>query len=611
LDTAAISFRVIDFLKGYPPFSAVAERDLLALTTDGRVRFFEANDYLLWQGEPHKYHVFVIQQGTVSLWEDGAEQPTLRDVRGAGDLLGMERFSGARACLQSARAESDVLVYAFAEGDFAALLEQYPHVRDYVAGYGGATPYEAGAQRAAPHQWFMHDVTATHAAPTCRESDAIADVAARLLASPSQALVVVDAERRPLDVLTLQRVATWVAQGGGDARQPVSSLVRAGLATLGADASVTDAVLAMASGSGDAVALTTTGGADGALVGLATPRDLAPVFGDQPSWILGGIAAATDTGHLRALNARARAFTLASLAGADAVDWLSRFTHLVDAGIVSCLIALVSPSPDGSCWCVSGAAGRAESLTCLIPDLAVIVEDDSQRADTLVRYERVRADLALCGYLPHTPVFEPAFCVATLAEWQQRYRDWMTSPVLTQMYRARPLFDLRPVHGARALWASLEATVTQSVDPDFLRILAHDCLASLPPLTFFEDAVVDESGHHSAIFRLQHSALGPLVDVGRVFGLAAGAALGRSTLARFATARTLVPEHEAIFREASDAFRIVLWQQGRVGIGQGTPGFELPPALLSRYDRHLLAGRFRAILRLLQFTADLSWLEAL
>ena len=61
-----------------------------------------------------------------------------------------------------------------------------------------------------------------------------------------------------------------------------------------------------------------------------------------------------------------------------------------------------------------------------------------------------------------------------------------------------------------------------AVDAAYLRVLANDCLASLPPLTFFQDVVLNEAGEQSAMFRLEHSALRPLVDVGRVFGLAAG-----------------------------------------------------------------------------------------
>jgi signal-transduction protein with cAMP-binding, CBS, and nucleotidyltransferase domain len=161
------------------------------------------------------------------------------------------------------------------------------------------------------------------------------------------------------------------------------------------------------------------------------------------------------------------------------------------------------------------------------------------------------------------------------------------------------------------LWQELDAAVTQTADRNVLHVLANDCLASLPPLTFYQDAVVDQVGEHVSIFRLDESALRPLVDVGRVFGLAGGAALGRSTLTRFETARSLLPAHERIFREAAETFRVVLWQQGRVGIIQGTTGAELPPRLLSRHDRHALKSGFRSILELLEFTAERSWLESL
>jgi hypothetical protein len=53
----------------------------------------------------------------------------------------------------------------------------------------------------------------------------------------------------------------------------------------------------------------------------------------------------------------------------------------------------------------------------------------------------------------------------------------------------------------------------------------------------------------------------------------------------------------------------VLWQQGRVGISQGTNGTVLPAALLSRHDRHVLKSGFPAIHRLLEFTANPKWLD--
>jgi signal-transduction protein with cAMP-binding, CBS, and nucleotidyltransferase domain len=53
VDTSAISYRVADFLKQHPPFNAIADQDLVALAAHGRVRFYEANEFILWQGELH------------------------------------------------------------------------------------------------------------------------------------------------------------------------------------------------------------------------------------------------------------------------------------------------------------------------------------------------------------------------------------------------------------------------------------------------------------------------------------------------------------------------------------------------------------------------------
>jgi CBS domain-containing protein len=247
----------------------------------------------------------------------------------------------------------------------------------------------------------------------------------------------------------------------------------------------------------------------------------------------------------------------------------------------------------------------------LAPQLLWIQEGAGPGSAIRASYERLVHAFAECGYLsgPDTG-HDPAFYLARLEEWRRRYVGWMRNPVLEGMQRSRALFDLRPVSGARSLTAVIERDVQDAVDRDILQVLAHDCLADLPPLSFYEDAVVEHSGEVTSVFRLQQNVLQPLLDLGRVFGMAAGTAMGTSTLERFAAARRFLPQHERIFREASEALRIVLWQQSRVGISQGTIAAELPPSAMSRHDRHLLKSTFPVIQRLIEFAADPAWLDA-
>jgi CBS domain-containing protein len=611
MDTATISYRVADFLKKYPPFQAMDDADVLALAGQGRVRFHERNEHILSQGEAHRDHIFVIQQGVVSLWGEDNGMFELRDVRGPGDLLGVERFNGAPAGLHSARAATDVVIYALPASVVGALLDKYASARQFVSAYSAVTlDYQTATARRQPETTFLHEVVKGRRVLTCDRQDSIREAARSMRAHGVDAVAIMD-DGRACGVITTSDLVEWLAEGEGRSDQPVGTLLRVPPPTVSPTATVADGVLTIGAAGSAALAITADGSPDGELYALVTPADLASVFGDQPVSILREIRGASSTTELRSLNHRARALALEYLESARAVDWLGRFTTLVDEAIVRRALTLAAaPTGSDACWAFCGASGRRESLTRLAPELVVIT---AQRdAGTTAAFQRVTGLLADCDYLPRPdPPFDTAFLGASLEEWTARYVAWVRNPILEQMYLARGLFDLRPLHVAHPLAGEIEAAILGAIDRDFLRIIANDCVARLPPLTFFQDAVVDDMGERSSTFQLERNALTPLVDVARVYGIAAGRVLGGSTHERLAMARRLLPQREAIFREAADTLRIVLWLEARVGIRQGTGGAELPPALLSRHDRQVLKSGFRVIQRLIALTADYEWLDAL
>jgi CBS domain-containing protein len=284
---------------------------------------------------------------------------------------------------------------------------------------------------------------------------------------------------------------------------------------------------------------------DGTVTGrpqaVVTPRDLAPLFGEQPANLLRQIRCAGSIDELRTLNQRARALTLQYLTTAAAVDWLGSLTHAIDVAIVGRILALNGVAQPRDCWCFAGSAGRTETLTLLAPQIVIVADDASDLRAARETHGVVLDALTRCGYLPGEHAFDTSFYVARTAEWKDRYSRWVRDPIMEQMYLARTLFDLRPVLGPRALGHDVESAVTSAVDSTFLFVLANDCLGRLPPLTFYEDAVVNQAGEHTSTFRLDQTALQPLVDVGRVVGIAGGAVFARSTIERFAIARTLLP----------------------------------------------------------------------
>jgi CBS domain-containing protein len=610
MDTAAISYRVADFLKTHLPFRGMQEEDLVLLAHHGRVKFFEPHQYILPRGSSPT-NVMVIQQGTVLLWDERGTEARLLDVRGTGDMLGIDQFNDVRSCPYSARSASDVLLYMFPAEEFDNLIQKYPEAMQYVSAYGSVKPDDPSRHRREPQNIFLHELFVGKKLPACDTQTSIHDAARLMLTSGAEAIAVVDAEQHLRGILTARSFLEWIAQGGGDPQKSVGMLDGPAL-TVAGEVSVADAVLAMDSANAGAAAVTSDGTINGHVNAIVTRANLGQSFGDRPLEILQEISPARDTHTLRQLNQRARSLVHRYLTSANASDWLARFASNVDTKIIRRVIAMTGADEIKACWCFCGSAGRGESVTKLAPQIVMIVQDGEDQSRWLPASQDVLELLNECGYLPNPDrPFDTLFYAAHAAEWKSRYAEWLSDPILKGIYKARPLLDLRPISGDESLWREIEASVSGAINPEVLYVIANDCLGTLPPLTFFQNTVVDETGEETTVFRLKESVMRPLVDVGRVFGMAAKKVFATSTLERFAMARELLPQHASIFHEASEAMRVVLWQQGRAGISQGTAAFELQPAWLEPYDRQILRGCFRSIFRLLEFTGDLKWLKSL
>jgi len=603
MQTAAIGYRVADFLKQHPPFNSIEEPDLLSLVSRGRVKFHESDEFLCWQYGAYTPFIFVIQQGSVSLWEEASGKEHLRDVRGPGDIIGIERFLGSQSSPYSAKTNSDVVVYALQAEDFEPLLAKYPQAKRYVDAHSTAGGVYHDATRQGVHEKFVADL-ARHAAPlSCSPNSTIAEAAQLMRAANSDAIAV-----GLQGLLTARDIVAWVADSGSPS-QSVEHIMGPPPPTVAPHTSMSDCVLAMSRANSNFVALTS----DGALLRLISAADLQPAFGDNPLAILHHIVHASSIEALRLLHHRARAFLLEQLTEPASVDWLAAFSDRINIAIAKRLTELAGTATGQWTWCFWGAAGRCELLVSAEPEIALICHDAADIARGHQALQRLHADLAECGYLPHAvPDFGAEILCATVATWQDRFSEWIRQPIWTQMYRARPLFDLRPAWGDNESWQRLEESTREVIrtEPSFQKVLANDCLSELPPLTFFQDAVLDESGERTEVFALQLRALGPIVEVGRVFGIANQRVLGLSTLERLELARSRMPAHDSIFREAIETLRLLLYLQARTGLRLNDSGAEILPSQLSRLDRQALKSGFRAIHNLLEFTFHRLSVEA-
>ena len=327
--------------------------------------------------------------------------------------------------------------------------------------------------------------------------------------------------------------------------------------------------------------------ADGVLLGIRQAPSVAGAAGAQP--------------------ARARAFALEYLAGASSVEWLARLTHLVDVAIFPRSSRSTARRSRQACWCfgIGGSRGVADQAGA---GLAVIVDDGAAGA-ALAAYHRVRRRPRRVR-LPsaHLP-FEPPFYGAGVGEWKTDIEAGCGIRSGSRCIAPDRCSTCGRWSGRVAVAGVERRSPTPSI--------ATSCTCS--PTTAWPTCRRSRSSRTpsstaSASSRRRSGSTPRAAAAGRRGARVrhrGRASVGRSTLERFATARGLMPEHEAIFREAADtlADRALAAGAGRhqPGHGRRRTAAGAPEPL----DRQVLKGGFRSILRLLEFTADRQWLDHL
>ncbi|MDA1235724.1 MAG: DUF294 nucleotidyltransferase-like domain-containing protein [Acidobacteria bacterium] len=626
MNTATIRYRVADFLSRHTPFQFVEQADLLSLAGSGRVRFHEKDEYIFRQGEPRKEYVSVIQQGMVDLHEETPTGTRLRDRLGEGELLGIGRFLDAKNYLYTGKTSGDVLLYRFPAAEFDRIVAKYPQVAAYLSAYFSATPSRvegtADAWGIAPGDPVALRELSVRRLAVVDESTSLREIASILNTNHAEAVVVQDPLEKPIGLVTMRDVVQRIADGASSSEWATATLDDEPPATALPGLTANEYFLRLAQNHGRPLVLTAGGEPGTPAVGLISANDLSLLAGVNPTLLSIESGYCDNAQQLGRLVQRSRAITLGALSEASRAEWSAQMAGELCGAVVSRLIQLAEQEaldaglqrPElRSSWLFFGGAGRQELMTWFDVDIGLVFEDGVDLARPEVDQwfariaKRVDADLQEAGFR----FTDSAFRISnldmrqSLQQWTAKFRAWVSQPTESRLYESRSYFDFRCFYGDAALAEELRDGMFAAVagSPRFLALLAGSCLAQMPPLTFFQGLVVDDGGNQSDMLDLRRSAVFPLIDSARVFGLAR-ATRQPGTFDRLSGAAELLPGSRDTFEAAKEAYRVTLQQRGRAGLLASDDGVHIRPSSLSKYEQQVLKGAFRSILELLELTGE-------
>lgn len=647
-----IAVRIADFLKQYPPFQYMEVQSLRQLAAMGKVKFHEGGEIVFSAGQPRDKWIYVLQQGKVQIVSEDGEKEELIDLRGPGDILGLQGIRSDEPYSHTSKTETDTILYGLPRETFSEMAGNCAEARRYLAAYfslspafhwreshasgGGSSDFSNGPVTL--RKGGLLEVGPVHEGGRARLftvglQTPLRAVAQQLQSRRVDCVLVVDAAGLPVGKVSNGDLRDQLVQRALDPDMPVEQIMCRDLIAAHPSENTGDLLIKLTRFAKTLLVVTEDGSLASKPVGLITERNLFLQYGRFPTVIGEAISSAPDVPALRVLRDRIEALILEFLETRESLTWLMDLVGVLNRKMVQRIIELelaqmaaigMGPAPVEFAWLMMGSGGRDELLIRSAVYHALVFEDpEPGQIDAVQRFFRtlayqVAASIRQCGFMESQQNIlaqNPAWCLS-LSAMTQRFMRMIEEPVRAHVYSARDAFDFRcvceqPCRLALALRKGIEETLLEH--PGFVRHMAKDSLLHQPPRTIFQGYVVDQQGAQRDELAIKSHALLPLVDVGRVFCLESLSLNQTATYKRLADAALRAPvdsTQRRLLSEASEAFLVGQFARISQGLRTGTDGAVIYPSEMDPQTRTLMVTAFRTIYDLLEQTAnrfDLQW----
>jgi CBS domain-containing protein len=379
-------------------------------------------------------------------------------------------------------------------------------------------------------------------------------------------MIVVDADGRPIGILTLLDVLSRVTLPACRLDDPISAVMTAGVTSLPTDATLYDAALTMIRNGIRHVIVVD----DGRLAGVVTQKDLFNPQRTEVRHLSSEIKVAQDLASLKNFSIEIQSLAHSMLVQGVAVEQLTHFIASLNDLLTQRIIDLEFGAKDLRgirwCWMALGSEGRFEQTFATDQDSAIVfspppgLDPDEARDLLLPIARRVNQALAACGFpLCRGNIMggNPACCL-TLDEWRRRFGQWLNAGDPEALLNGSIFFDLRTLHGDASLVVELKEWLLETTRANgrFLHQMAANALRNLPPLGHIRDFVLDGEGEEAHTLDIKVHGTTLFVDAARIFSLASGVT-ETNTLSRLRLAAPLVDVPSAEVESWVDSFLVL------------------------------------------------------
>ncbi|MFC0672461.1 putative nucleotidyltransferase substrate binding domain-containing protein [Brachybacterium hainanense] len=494
--------------------------------------------------------VHLVRSGAV---EQRESDGSLRARLGEGDFFGRRSATSGTRTGYSATAIEDTVLHRFPIGIFDELVAEVPDVREAFA---GAEVRLQHALRSTGAITAMGTVTGSPvrdlvARPAVRigPGSTVQEAAAAMTAAGTSLACVQQGEELVGVVTDRDLRARVLAQGCG-LDTLVAQVMTPDPCTILGSRSAFEAMIVMVEN--DVRHLPVREG--GMILGVVSATDL---FRDhhsvQPIDLARRVSEASTIGELATTMSELPQLQAALLLAEQSPEEVAHVvTSIVDACTSRLLVLAeerLGPPPSRYVWMAAGAQAR-RGLTVGSPQSSVLVREDLDLGDEFALADaeqyfselarRVNNGLEVCGIEQNGHGLTTTFprWRQPLSQWREYYERWIVDPDAEELRAVTDLLDVRPVHGDAGLAEEIEGILRDLLrrPVPLLRALTSNALRTSPPLGFFRTFVLSRDGEGQKVLDIESGGIGPILDIARIYALAAGS-LAPESFARLEAAQ--------------------------------------------------------------------------
>jgi CBS domain-containing protein len=594
-----------DFLAAHHPFDLLPAAVLRDVVRAIEIRYARRGTGLIDAGGTVGF-LHMIRSGAVETVD--AEGQLLARL-GEGDFCGVRSLLRGGTAINSSVAIEDCLLYLLPAATFNDLRQAHPQVGYFFAPMGGGRLKDSLDVSNGRREINLLGVKVgdmlSRDPVTIGPGASVREAAVRMRDERVSCLLVTE-NGRLIGIFTDRDLRIRVVAEGVAPDTPLARVMTADPICIKVDDYGFDALLTMARRNVHHLPVLS----DGAVAGCITTTNLVETQTTSTIFLAGDVAKQTTPEGLRRVLARVPELVLyLADSGATAHHIGHVVSTLTDAATIR-LIQLaerqLGAPPVPYAWLAAGSQARHEQTARSDQDNVLILDDafDAAVHGPYFRdFSRFVCDgLATCGYV-HCPGAMMAMTDEwrqPLARWKRYFLRWIDEPDPRALLLSSVFFDLRVVHGDADLFVPLHAMILEHTHQNriFQAFMASNALQHHPPIGFFRNLVLIRGGQHDRTLDLKHSGVGLIVDLARVYALAAGVppVNTQERLQAVHRAGAISQDEAADLRDALEFISLVrLRHQARmIREGREANNF-LEPGDLSSFERTHLKDAFAVV----------------